>query len=68
MYVRESDRLAPVDVHALLYARGRASELMGAKEPAEAAYEELLRDWGDVIAGLPLLTDAPERLAALRAS
>lgn len=68
MYVRESDRLAPVDVHALLYARGRAFELMGAKEPAEAAYEELLRDWGDVIARLPLLSDAPERLAALRAS
>lgn len=68
MYVRESDRLAPVDVHALLYARGRAFELMGAKEPAEAAYEELLRDWGGVIARLPLLADAPERLAALRAS
>jgi pentatricopeptide repeat protein len=67
MYVRESDRLAPVDVHALLYARGRAFELMGATGQARAAYEELLRDWGDVIARLPLLADARERLSGLKA-
>lgn len=68
MYVREADRLAPVDVHALLYARARAFELMDAKEPAIAAYEELLADWGPVIERLPLLADAPDRLARLESS
>lgn len=66
LYVRDSDRLPPVDAHVLLYARARALELAGADAAAEAAYAELLRDWGDVIDRLPLLADARERLRALR--
>jgi len=59
MYIRDSDRLPPVDVHVLLYARGTG---------AVQAYELLLADWGDVIGRLPILADAPERLAALKGS
>ncbi|MFW6083664.1 MAG: hypothetical protein ACODAA_00435 [Gemmatimonadota bacterium] len=66
LYVRDSDRLPPVDVHVLLYARGRALELMGAERAAEAAYAKLLGDWADVIGELPRLADAPERLSTLR--
>lgn len=66
MYVRDSDRLPPVDVHVLLYARGRLHELQNADARAVGAYEILLADWRDVIGRLPILADAPERLAALR--
>ena len=67
LYVRNSDRLPPVDAHVLLYARGRALELLGADGPAAAAYAELLADWREEIRQLPLLSDAPDRLAALGA-
>lgn len=66
LYVRESDRLPPVDVHVLLYARARALEMMGADRAAEAAYARLLSDWGDVLHRLPRLSDAARRLATLR--
>lgn len=66
LYVRDSDRLPPVDVHVLLYARGRALELMGAERAAETAYARLLSDWGDVVHRLPHLSDAAERLSTLR--
>jgi tetratricopeptide (TPR) repeat protein len=65
LYVRNSDRLPPVDTHVLLYARARALELMEADEAAAAAYAELLADWREEIDRLPLLADAPERLAGL---
>ncbi len=57
MYIRDSDRLPPVDVHVLLYARGTVQ-----------TYELLLADWGDVIGRLPILADASERLDALKGS
>jgi tetratricopeptide (TPR) repeat protein len=66
MYIRGSDRLPPVDVHVLLYARARLHELQAADTGAVQAYELLLADWGDVIGRLPILADAFERLAALR--
>jgi TolB-like protein len=66
LYVKNSDRLPPVDVHVLLYVRARALELAGAARPAAATYAELLHDWSDVIDRVPLLADAPERLIALR--
>jgi TolB-like protein/tetratricopeptide (TPR) repeat protein len=66
MYIRDSDRLPPVDVHVLLYARARLHELQAADTGAVQAYELLLADWGDVIGRLPILADAFERLAALR--
>lgn len=65
LYVKNSDRLPPVDAHVLLYVRARALELAGAARPAAAAYAAVLRDWNDVIDRLPMLSDAPERLAAL---
>lgn len=65
MYVGDSDRLPPVDVHVLLYARGRLHELQNADAGAVRAYETLLSDWRDVIGRLPILADAPERLATL---
>ena len=68
MYVRDSDRLPPVDVHVLLYARGRLHELQNADARAVRAYETLLSDWRDVIGRLPILADAPERLAMLTGS
>ncbi len=68
MYVRDSDRLPPVDVHVLLYARGRLHELQNADAGAVRAYETLLSDWRDVIGRLPILADAPERLAMLTGS
>ncbi len=57
-----------VEVHVLLYARGRLHELQAADTGAVQAYELLLADWGDVIGRLPILADAPERLAALKGS
>ena len=66
LYVKNSDRLPPVDAHVLLYARARALELAGAEEPAATAYATLLRDWRGVIDRLPLLSDAPHRLNGLR--
>lgn len=66
LYVRNSDRLPPVDALVLLYVRARALELAGAGRPAAATYAELLGNWGKVIDRLPLLADAPVRLAALR--
>ncbi len=68
LYVRDSDRLPPVDVHVLQYARGRLHELQAADAGAVRAYELLLSDWGTVIGRLPILADAPQRLAALRGS
>lgn len=68
MYIRDSDRLPPVDVHVLQYARGRLYELQAANGGAVRAYEALLTDWSDVVSRLPILSDAPERLAALKGS
>jgi tetratricopeptide (TPR) repeat protein len=68
MYVRDTDRLPPVDVHVLLYARGRLNELQSANGAAARSYEALLSDWADVVSRLPILSDAPERLAALNGS
>ncbi|MGD8495318.1 MAG: CsgG/HfaB family protein [Gemmatimonadales bacterium] len=67
LYVGDTDRLPPVDVHVLLYARGRALELAGANKAAATAYRELLQDWGDVVDQLPLLADAPQRLQKVAA-
>ncbi|MDH3427315.1 MAG: hypothetical protein OEM23_02670, partial [Gemmatimonadota bacterium] len=66
LYIRDSDRLPPVEVHVLLYARGRLHELQSAVPAAIRAYDRLLADWGEVISRLPSLADAPGRLAAIR--
>lgn len=67
LFVRETDRLPPVDVHVLQYARGRALELAGANKAAATAYRELLQDWSGTVSKLPLLADAPERLGRVTA-
>lgn len=68
LYVRDSDRLPPVDVHVLLYARGRLHELQSRDAAAIRSYERLLANWGHVVGRLPMLADAPERLGAVRES
>jgi tetratricopeptide (TPR) repeat protein len=65
MQVTDADRVLPVDYHVILYAKGRVYESLGSNAAAIAAYEELLRNWGDSIESLPRFRDAPERLAAL---
>lgn len=67
LYVRDSDRLYPVEFHTILYLKGRVYELLGKPQAAMTAYGKLLKDWGDVIGGLPRLSDAPERMSAVQA-
>jgi TolB-like protein len=67
LYVRETDRLPPVDVHVLQYARGRALQLAGSDRAAATAYRELLQDWSSVVSRLPLLADTPDRLEQVAA-
>lgn len=68
LYVRDADRLFPVEYHALLYAKGRVYELLDAPQAAVEAYSQLLGHWGKVIGDLPLLADAPKRLAMVARS
>jgi hypothetical protein len=50
-----------------LYYTGRAHELAGDTAAAVKAYEELLTGgWQRAVKEIPLLSDAPERLAALK--
>ncbi len=67
LYVRDSDRLYPVEFHTILYLKGRVYELLGKPRAAMAAYGELLKHWGDVLPNLPRLSDASDRMAAIQA-
>ena len=67
LYVKDSDRLYPVEYHTILYLKGRVYELLGKPRAAMTAYGKLLKDWGDVIEGLPRLSDTPERMSAVQA-
>ncbi len=52
----------------LAYFRARAHEGLADTTRAIASYERLLSaNWGDAVGGIPILADAPERLAALQA-
>lgn len=66
LHMRGVDRLVPVDHHVLQFARGWALELMGHPQLALRSYDEILDHWGAAITRVPLMTDAPERAAALR--
>ena len=68
LYVRDSDRLYPVEFHTILYLKGRVYELLGKPRAAMAAYGKLLKDWGDVIGEIPRLSDAPARMSAVQAA
>lgn len=68
LYVRDTDRIPPIDAHVLAYERARALEALGMTNDAIAAYDQLREDWGRVLDRLPLLADAAGRRAALGAS
>lgn len=65
VHLHESARLPPVRYHALLYARGRALELLDRDEEALAAYAEILEHWGEAVAEVPMMVDLPGRVALL---
>ncbi len=67
LYVRDSDRLYPVEFHTILYLKGRVYELLGKPRAAMAAYGKLLKDWGDVLGEIPRMSDAAERMSAIQA-
>ena len=67
LYVRDSDRLYPVEFHTILYLKGRVYELLGKPRAAMAAYGRLLKTWGDVLDEVPRLSDAAERMSAIQA-
>ncbi len=57
----------PITIRILQYFEGRARELSGDSARARAAYERLIRGWGDAASGVPLIADVVDRLARLRA-
>ncbi len=65
VHLHESSRLPPVRYHVLLYARGRALELLGRDEEALAAYAEIMEHWGEAVAGVPMMAELPDRVALL---
>jgi tetratricopeptide (TPR) repeat protein len=67
LYVRDSDRLYPVEFHTIQYLKGRVYELLGKPRAAMAAYGRLLKSWGDVLDEIPRLSDAAERMSAIQA-
>jgi len=67
LYVRDSDRLYPIEFHTILYLKGRVYELLGKPRAAMAAYGKLLKDWGEVVGDIPRLSDAAERMSAIQA-
>lgn len=67
LFVRDSERLYPVEFHTILYLKGRVYELLGKPRAAMAAYGKLLKDWGDVVEDIPRMSDAAGRMSALQA-
>jgi TolB-like protein/tetratricopeptide (TPR) repeat protein len=65
VHLHESSRLPPVRYHALLYARGRALELLDRNDEALAAYGEILEHWGEALVDVPMMADLPQRVALL---
>jgi len=66
LYVRDSDRLYPVEYHTILYLKGRVYELLGKPRAAMAAYGKLLKDWGEVLGDIPRLSDTSQRMDAVQ--
>ena len=67
LYVKDSDRLYPVEFHTILYLKGRVYELLGKPRAAMATYGKLLKDWGEVLGGIPRLSDTAARMSAIQA-
>ncbi len=62
VHLNESARVPPARYHALLYARGSALDLLGRREEALDAYEEIRRHWGDSVASVPMMADLERRI------
>lgn len=67
VHVSESPRVPPARYHALLYARGRALELLGKDDEALKAYRTILERWGESWDRVPMLADLLDRINAIRA-
>ena len=64
-FVRDADRLFPIDHYALMYGQARYEEAIGNRGKATKIYQKLLEGWRDAIDQVPLVSDTPERLADL---
>lgn len=67
VHVRDAPRVSPARYHALLYARGRALELLERRDAMEP-FEEILEHWGRAVSDVPMMRDLAERLARLSES
>jgi len=65
---REQHRVIPIANMRALYGTGRARELLDEPVAAAEAYEALIELLGDAVGEVPVLRDALDRLAALRAA
>jgi hypothetical protein len=61
-------RLSPLPYRRLQYLEGRALEAVGDTAGAVAAYEAFIEGFGDGVAKVPFVADAPERLRLLRST
>jgi TolB-like protein len=68
VHLSESARVPPARYHALLYARGRALELLGEDAAALEAYAKILEHWEESWNDVPMLADLAGRIAVLAGS
>lgn len=66
VHLSELPRLPPARHHALLYARGRAMELLDRNGEALELYGEIIEHWGDGVLEVPMMADLDQRVTALR--
>ncbi len=67
VHLRDARRVSPARYHALLYARGRAFELLERRDAIEP-FEEILEHWGRAVSDVPMMRDLADRLAWLSES
>ena len=64
VHLRDARRVSPARYHALLYARGRALELLERPDASEP-FEEILEHWGRAVSDVPMMRDLTDRLVRL---
>jgi hypothetical protein len=64
-FVRDADRLFPIDHYALMYGQARYEEAIGNRGKATKTYQKIMEGWRDAVDQMPLVSDTPERLANL---
>lgn len=64
VHLRDARRVSPARYHALLYARGRALELLERRDASEP-FEEILEHWGRAVSDVPMMRDLTDRLVRL---